>query len=340
MHKTAVVILNYNGKNHLERFLPSVINNSQDCDIIIADNCSTDDSVAYIKNNFPLLKLIHIPRNEGFSKGYNIALSQVKAEFYILLNSDVEVSEGWIQPIIDLLENNSEIAACQPKILSYLDKTHFEYAGAGGGFIDILGYPFCRGRIFEKIEEDKGQYNDVKQVFWASGACLFIKAEVFHEIGGFDDYFFAHMEEIDLCWRINHAGYKIFYNGNSTVYHLGGGTLSKENPKKTFLNFRNNLLMLLKNSSSKELIWKIPIRILLDFIAALKFLLFDTKEDFVALLKAYGEFYKQYWKYNSIRKKIPKIIKNQDLKIIYPGIIVFDYYIRNKKKYKNLNFRI
>jgi GT2 family glycosyltransferase len=335
MHKVAVVILNYNGKNHLEKFLPSVIKYTENAEIIIADNCSTDDSVNFLINSYPRIRIISLTTNEGFSQGYNSALQKVNADIYVLLNSDVEVTAGWMEPILNLMVQN-EIAACQPKILSYKEKHKFEYAGAGGGYIDTLGYPFCRGRIFETVEEDNNQYDDVKQVFWASGACMFIKANIFHELGGFDPYFFAHMEEIDLWWRINNAGYKVFYNGKSTVYHLGGGTLPKGNPRKTFLNFRNSLFTLLKNINTKDLYWKLFLRMILDGVAALKFLFFDTKEDFIALWKSHIDFYRHFWKYHALRKKINKNIKNYNSEIIYSGFIVFDYYIRNKKKYKNL----
>ena len=267
MNKVAIAILNYNGKNLLEQFLPSVIKYSNGYPIYIIDNASTDDSIEFIKRQYPAIETILLSENYGYSGGYNQGLLKINATYFILLNSDIEVTENWIGPIISLLEDNDQIAACQPKILSFLEKDKFEYAGAAGGFIDTLGYPFCRGRIFDKVETDLGQYDDTREIFWATGACLFMRSSAFQESGGFDEDFFAHMEEIDLCWRLQHLGYKIFYNHQSTVYHLGGGTLKKSNPFKTYLNFRNSLYTLYKNASFISLFWKLPLRWILDLLA-------------------------------------------------------------------------
>jgi len=251
--KTAVVILNWNGKKFLEKFLPAVIEKSSaSADVYVADNCSSDDSVCFLKQKFPQVKIIKNKKNYGFSAGYNQALKQIEAEYFVLLNSDIEVTDNWIEPVINLMESDKTIGACQPKLMSFNDKSLFEYAGAAGGFIDKYGYPFCRGRLFQTIEEDKNQYNDTIEIFWATGACLFVRAEIFKKLGGLDDDFFAHMEEIDICWRMKNAGYKIMYCPNSTVYHVGGGTLHKSNAKKTYLNFRNNLSLLFKNLPNKD----------------------------------------------------------------------------------------
>lgn len=250
MKKTAVVILNWNGRKFLKKFLPDVIKFSKkDAEVIVADNASTDDSVAVLKADFPEIRIIENKSNGGFAKGYNQALKLIDAEYYILLNSDIEVTENWINPVIELMESDKNIAACQPKIRSYHEKEKFEYAGAAGGFIDKFGYPFCRGRIFQSLEEDKGQYDDTVEIFWATGAALFIRAELYHKLGGMDDDFFAHMEEIDLCWRLKNEGYKIMYCPKSTVYHVGGGTLPTSSSWKTYLNFRNNFFLIYKNHS-------------------------------------------------------------------------------------------
>jgi GT2 family glycosyltransferase len=334
--EVAIVILNYNGREFLEKFLPSVITFSKGCRIIVADNASNDGSVDLIKKKFPEVETIVHHKNEGFCTGYNLALQHIKAKYYVLLNSDVEVSQNWLWPMYNLLEKNPTIAACQPKVLSYKDKAYFEYAGAGGGFIDFLGYPFCRGRIFEKLEKDTGQYNDTQQVFWATGACLFIKADIYHMVGGLDDDFFAHMEEIDLCWRIQSIGYQIYYQGNSTVYHVGGGTLSKNNPQKTYLNFRNSLIMLLKNLPKRELFWKFPARFLLDSLAVFWFLLTESPHHVWAIIRAYGDFVKKIEKYRKKRNRTLKKSLKQNNKPIYTGSIVLSYFIRRKTNFKEI----
>lgn len=287
----AIAILNWNGKNWLEKFLPSVILHSENNDIYVIDNASTDDSVAFLKLNFPQVKIIQNPENQGFAGGYNEGLKKIDAEIYCLLNSDVEVTENWLKPVLDLFQKDLKIAAVQPKILDYNRKNFFEFAGAAGGFIDNLGYPYCRGRVFENIEEDKGQFDDETEIFWASGCCLFIRSEDFWKQNGFDARFFAHQEEIDLCWRLKNDGKKIFYTGKSTVYHVGGGTLNKQSAQKTFLNMRNNLSMLVKNLPFSVVFWIILSRLILDGAAAFYFAFKNGLPHLWAVLRAHVSFY-------------------------------------------------
>ena len=290
--KTAVIILNWNGKAWLEKFLPTLEEYSQEATIFVADNASTDDSVDYVKINFPTVKIIINASNGGYAKGYNDVLKHIDSEYFVLINSDIEVTAGWLSPIIALMDNDKQIAACQPKILDYNNKNNFEYAGASGGFIDNLGYPFCRGRIFDSVEEDKGQYNDAIEVFWATGACLFVRAVHYNEVGGLDEDFFAHQEEIDMCWRLKNKGYKIMVEPKSVVYHVGGGTLNAGSPFKTHLNFRNNLFMLFKNLPTSSLFTIIPMRLVLDGVAALTFLNKEKGlEHVLAIAKAHFSFY-------------------------------------------------
>lgn len=301
----AVVILNWNGKALLQQFLPSVLKYSDDAVIYVADNASTDDSVAFVSETFPTVKIINNNENGGYAKGYNDALKHVEEPLICLVNSDIEVTENWLQPIIAEFNTEDTTAIIQPKILDFKDKTHFEYAGAAGGFIDKYGYPYCRGRIFDTIEEDKGQYNDTKAIFWASGACFFIKNSVYKELEGFDESYFAHMEEIDLCWRAFNNNYNTKYIGTSTVYHVGGATLSNTNPRKTYLNFRNSLFTLLKNTDS-NLLYKIWVRMVLDGVAGVRFL-FQLKPAFlVAILKAHFSFYVNLPRLLKQRKQLPK----------------------------------
>lgn len=323
MTKVAVVILNYNGQKFLETFLPSVVVHNDGYEIIVADNASTDDSVNLLKTKFADIKIIQLANNDGFAGGYNNALKEIEAEYYILLNSDVEVTTNWTKSIIDLMDTDKSIAACQPKILSYQQKTHFEYAGAAGGYIDWLGYPFCRGRIFDSYEEDKGQYNDTKEIFWATGACMFVRAEIFQQLNGFDANFFAHMEEIDLCWRIKNQGNRILYSSASTVYHVGGGTLHKSNPRKTFLNYRNGLAMLYKNLPSNRLFSTIFLRLILDGISGVKLLIDGSLADVWAIIKAHFAFYAMIPK---LERKAPKQV-NQ----IYQKSIVWEYFVKKQK---------
>ena len=290
--KTAVVVLNWNGKAWLEKFLPSLVKHSQEATVFVADNASTDNSVAFVKENFPAVKIIINACNGGYAKGYNDALKQIDAEYFVLINSDIEVTNVWLSPIITLMDSDKNIAACQPKLLDYNKRNTFEYAGASGGFMDNLGYPFCRGRIFDSLEEDKGQYNDLIEIFWATGACIFVRADAFWEIGGFDADFFAHQEEIDLCWRMKNKGYKIMVEPKSVVYHVGGGTLNAGSPFKTHLNFRNNLFMLFKNLPTSCLFTTIPMRLVLDGVAALTFLNKEKGlEHVLAIAKAHFSFY-------------------------------------------------
>lgn len=339
MTKTTIVLLNYNGIDYLEKFLPLVVRYSRGCSIAVADNGSTDGSVDLITEKFPDVVLIRLPYNGGFSEGYNKALSQIPSQYYILLNTDVAVTPEWTVPLVTLLDQNPSIAACQPKILSYHNKEQFEYAGAAGGFIDSLGFPFCRGRIFDTLETDRGQYNDIIPVFWATGACMAIRSEVFHRLGGFDSHFFAHMEEIDLCWRIHALGLKVYYNGHSTVYHVGGGTLPKSNPRKTYLNFRNGLTMLYKNTPGRQLLWKLPLRISLDIMAALQFLAKGSKDNFTAVLKALKDFIVMY-RLNSERRRITRRTSPQDeVSGIYKGLIIKDYFFAGRKHFHQLKFK-
>ena len=290
--KTSVVILNWNGAEMLRRFLPSVIAYSQGegVEICVADNASSDNSCEVIEREFPEVRLIRLSENYGFAEGYNRALQQIDAEYVVLLNSDVEVTSGWLEPMTDYLDKHPQVAACQPKLLSFQEKSCFEYAGAAGGFIDKYGYPFCRGRIFDVIESDHGQYEDIIPVFWVTGAALLIRLQVYCEVGGLDGRFFAHMEEIDLCWRLRSRGYGIVCLPFSRVYHVGGATLKKENPRKTLLNFRNNLIMLYKNLPENELYRVMRVRLFLDYLAAFVFLLKGDKNNSLAVLRAHKEY--------------------------------------------------
>ena len=301
MNRVAVVILNYNGAEMLKKFLPTVIDCSQGARIVVADNASTDSSVAVMREEFPAVELLCLQQNWGFAQGYNLALEKVEADYFILLNSDVEVTQGWIEPMLELLDANPDVAACQPKLLDYKRKTHFEYAGAAGGFMDRYGYPYCRGRVFDTVEEDKGQYNRVCDIFWATGAALMVRADDYRKAGGLDGRFFAHMEEIDLCWRLRSRGRRILCVPQSTVYHVGGATLNYNNPRKTFLNFRNNLLMLHKNLPQKEYRTVMAVRCMLDYVAAAKFLLTGDVANCRAVIEARREFGRVKREYNADR---------------------------------------
>jgi GT2 family glycosyltransferase len=351
--KIAIVILNYNGKKYLEQFLPSVLEYSSPKrvenatflpEVIVADNASTDDSIPFLTTNYPDLNVIQLTKNHGFAEGYNQVFAMIKADIFVLLNSDVEVTENWLQPIITLMENDQNIAACQPKIRDFHQKTHFEHAGASGGFMDSLGYPFCRGRIFDTLEVDKGQYDDTQEVFWATGAALFIKADLYQKIGGLDGDFFAHMEEIDLCWRLRKAGYKIMVCPESTVYHVGGGTLNNENPFKTYLNFRNNLATILKNENGWKLLLIFPIRLTLDGLAGFQFLLKGQFSNIWAIVKAH--FYIYGNAFSILRKRIKSQQLVDELYIGEPrkkgklsGSIVFKYFAFGKKKFVDLKIK-
>ena len=328
MTKLAIVILNWNGQRFLEQFLPALIRHTPDfAEVIIADNASSDLSLAFLKEHYPQLRVIRNNENEGFSKGYNQALAQVDAEYYCLLNSDIEVTENWVEPVIKLMDTDQTIAAVQPKLLSYNEKNKFEYAGAAGGFIDFLGYPFCRGRLFEFLEEDKGQYNNTMEVFWATGAALFVRSKLYHQLGGLDEDFFAHMEEIDFCWRLMNHGYKIIVHPAATVYHVGGGTLPKNNALKTYLNFRNNLFLLLKNLPENKLFSVFFARFILDQLAALSFLAKGNIKDYFAVWKAQCHFLKSYKKMKAKRDVISKYAYNK----MFPYSSVWARYFKFKK---------
>lgn len=329
------MILNWNGKKHLEKFLPSVLATTySNKTIIVADNASTDDSINFLQNNFPQVRIISLQQNFGYAKGYNEALKEVSSDYYVLLNSDVEVTPGWLEPMINLLEEHPQNATCQPKILSYHKRHEFEYAGAAGGWIDAFGYPFNRGRVFEHCEPDAGQYNTVEKIFWASGAAFVIRSNVFHEMEGFDDFLFAHQEEIDLCWRMQLAGYHIYCCPKAVVYHVGGGTLPKGNSKKTFLNFRNNQVILFKNLPLNEKWWKIPFRLGLDQIAALKMLLSGDGGYFIAVVRAHLAFIR--WIFGNKQKPGHTRKEITSLDGVYNGNIVWQHFIKKKKLFSEI----
>lgn len=337
MPKVAVVILNYNGTKYLKQFLAGVCGHSMPyAEVWVADNASTDESVSYVKAEFPQVKLVVNDSNGGFAKGYNDALKKIEADYYVLLNSDVEVTKNWIEPIIRLMESDAKIAACQPKILAYNEKDKFEYAGASGGYIDEWGYPFCRGRVFFETETDEGQYNDTRDVFWASGAAMFLKAKLYHQVGGLDDDFFAHMEEIDLCWRLKNMGYRIMACPQSVVYHVGGGTLNAGHPQKTYLNFRNNLYLLLKNGKPYDVVLRIYGRMVLDGIAGLRFLLRGDFSHFLAVIKGHFVFYSQIPKLLTKRNKLRKNIVNYSHTEMVRHSIVYAFFVIGSKTFKQI----
>jgi GT2 family glycosyltransferase len=323
---TAVVILNFNGAQLLQQFLPVVIRHSGTAQIIVADNASTDNSLTLLHQSFPQVKVIALDKNYGYSGGYNRALAQVNTEYAVLLNSDVEVTESWLQPLIHLMDADSSIAAVQPKIRSFHQREYFEYAGAGGGFMDALGYPFCRGRIFNFLEKDTGQYNDTREVGWASGACLMLRTSVFRKLGGLDETFFAHMEEIDLCWRMVRSGYKVYYCGSSTVYHVGAGTLAYGHPRKVYLNFRNNLRLLMYHLPPLQLVWKLPLRLVLDWLAAIRFAGQGNCSSAAALFRAQANLFLHLPK---VWQKRQQLLRNYPFstRLLYRGAIVWEYFI-------------
>lgn len=327
----AVVILNWNGKELLAQFLPSVIKYSEGAKVYVADNASTDNSVSFLQQYFPDVQIIRNSHNAGYAGGYNLALKFVEEDIHILLNSDVEVTENWLKPIREVFATEPKTAAIQPKILNFKKRDHFEYAGAAGGYIDKFGYPFCRGRIFQHLEEDHGQYNDDSYIFWASGACLAIRKVVYIEVGGLDEDFFAHQEEIDLCWRLQNAGYRIKYVSASRIFHVGGATLQNMNPKKTFLNFRNSLFLLLKNIESPKVFYILLFRMILDGIAGIRFILEGKFNHFFAILEAHGSFYRNFRK---MRKK--RLISGNSIKYYKLPSVVFAHYVQHKNKYTQL----
>lgn len=338
--QVAIVILNWNGVDFLAKFLPSVLASTYpNLTIYVADNGSTDTSISFLQKNYPTVQIVDNQKNYGFAQGYNEALKHIQSDYYVLLNSDVEVTPNWIEPVIQLMECEEKIVACQPKILSFNQPTHFEHAGAAGGWIDRFGYAFCRGRFFDVCEEDSGQYDNPSQIFWATGAALFFKSEVFHQLGGFDGDFFAHMEEIDLCWRAKRAGYCVMYCPDSVVHHVGGGSLAYGNPRKTYLNFRNNLAMLFKNLSFFQLLTIFPIRLVLDVIATIKALLTNHHQDSKAIVKAQWDFFKALPHWIKKRKATKQTIKKLANKStfnkagLYKRSIIVDYFFRGKRSF-------
>ena len=349
MCKVAIVILNWNGADMMRKYLPSVIRCSHDdsIEVIVADNASTDDSISMLRASFPNIRIIELDQNYGFADGYNRSLKQVEAEYYLLLNSDVEIrQEGWLIPLIDYMDSHPQVAACQPKLLKLYSTPHkggdggalfFEYAGAAGGFIDKYGYPYCRGRVFATVEEDKGQYDDVVPVMWTTGAAMMVRSNTYWEAGGLDAKFFAHMEEIDLCWRMRIMGYDLVCVPQSTAYHLGGATLNQGNPRKTFLNFRNNLLMLYKNLPDSKLTSVLRMRTLLDWVAALQFLIKGDPQNMKAVFKAHKEFKLLKLQYATIREQIQANRKNvQSLPEVVNHSVLWQYYVKGNKTYSKL----
>lgn len=331
----AIVILNWNGRSFLEKFLPFVLSSTyKNLRVIVADNASSDDSVYYLQSAYPQVKIIQNATNEGFAGGYNTALKQVESDYYVLLNSDVEVTAGWVEPVINLMEQDKTIGACQPKLLSWHHKNQFEYAGASGGWMDSLGYPFMRGRVFDVCEEDQGQYNDAAPCFWASGAALFVRATLYHELGGLDRFFFAHQEEIDFCWRLQLAGYKVFVQPASEVYHVGGGTLPKGNSRKTFLNFRNNLIMLTKNLPVAALWWKLPMRLGLDAVSAWRGLMSGDGGYFLAVFKAHWHY--AGWLFFKRKQSVFPVIRKGKPAGVYSGSVAWAYFIKKKTRFSEI----
>ncbi|MBA4321404.1 MAG: glycosyl transferase family 2 [Odoribacter sp.] len=342
MHKTAIVILNWNGIGYLKKFLETAVNNSISSGsvLFVADNGSTDGSADWVEKNFPSVKLIMLEENHGFAGGYNIALRQIDARYFILLNSDIEVTPGWTEPLISFMDNNPDAAACQPKILSWHNREFFEYAGAAGGYIDKFGYPFCRGRIFNSLEKDSGQYNSRKDIFWSSGACMIVRAEAWKKSSGFDADFFAHMEEIDLCWRFQKAGYRVCFTHESVVYHVGGGVLPYDSPFKTYLNFRNNLFLLYKNLPENKLHTTLFIRMLLDGIAALLFVFNGKFTNVRSVWQAHMDYYKAINSLKIKRKSVKSLTTAEFSTAVLNKSIVFEFYIKRNKTFDKLKMNI
>lgn len=333
--RVAIVILNWNGRKFLEQFLPSVTHTTySNAEIIIADNASTDDSLAFLQFHYPQLRVIQNAQNFGFAKGYNEALRQVQADYFVLLNSDVEVPPGWLEPLVNMMQNDPTIAACQPKLLQYLHKDTFEYAGGAGGWMDYLGYPFAKGRIFDVYEKDEGQYDEAGPIFWASGAAMCVRAPVFSALNGFDEFFFAHQEEIDLCWRMQLAGHSIYSCPASVVYHLGAGTLPKGNARKVFFNFRNNLVMLAKNLPPEQALWKLPLRFVLDYASAFKSLFSGQSAYFGALVKAYFAFFG--WLFARKDRRFFPPTRRAGLKGYSRKCVAWQHFVRGKTKFSEI----
>ena len=341
MYKTAIVILNWNGIEYLKKFLCKVVLLSDDAEtaIFVADNHSTDGSFEWIESNFETVKIIRLEKNYGFAGGYNLALEQIDAKYFVLLNSDIEVTEGWLKPMIEFMDNNEDVASCQPKILSYHNREYFEYAGAAGGYIDKLGYPFCRGRMINRTEKDAGQYDAATNIFWSSGACMIIRSEAWKKAGGFDSSFFAHMEEIDLCWRLAKLGYRVCCIPQSAVYHVGGGSLPYSSPFKTYLNYRNSLFMLYKNLPDNKLHQVMLLRKILDGMSAFMFLIKFDFANFTAIFKAHVSYYKSKKTLKESRNKI-KLLGEKEIKTIFNGSIIYEFYLKGNKTFDRLNMEI
>jgi len=336
-NKISIVILNWNGSSFLKRFLPSIVANSaSNSEIVVADNGSTDDSRNVIETLFPSVVYLQLERNFGFAEGYNRALAQLQADYFLLINSDVEVTHDWLEPMLLLMQSDPSIGICQPKILSFDRRDEFEYAGAAGGFIDRFGFPYCRGRILQKFEKDMGQYNQSVSVSWASGACMMVKSSLWHECGGFDADFWAHMEEIDLCWRAQHLGYSVYVCPDSVVYHVGGGTLNYNHPLKIYLNFRNNLYLLLKNLRGMQLVTLLLPRLILDVIAALVFLISGKFRAFASVFRAHLSFYGNLSALVRKRRKILNQARNRSLRVTSQRSILWNYFVLGRRKYSEL----
>lgn len=339
MLKVAVVILNWNGEHFLRQFLPGVLRHSciEGCGVYVADNGSTDGSLALLDNDFKDVVQIRLPQNYGFAEGYNRALQQIEAQYFVLLNSDVEVTDGWLQPLIEFMDANSGVAACAPKIMDFSRRDFFEYAGAAGGFIDRFGYPFCRGRMLSVIEPDMHQYDDVREVFWASGACMFVRASAYLKLGGLDDSFFAHMEEIDLCWRFHNAGYSVWSIPSALVYHVGGGTLPNNNPRKLYLNYRNSLFMLHKNLHPRSVVVKVMARLVLDWLSAFAYLVNFNVGFFKAVFKAHRDYFRSFRSLNRFRNQSSYESSTQSTQIFRKSLL-FHFFVLRRKKFSTLKF--
>lgn len=336
---TAVVILSFNGRKWHELFLPLIVAEAASgYEVIVADNASTDDTASWISEHFPTVHLLHIPVNKGFTGGYVAALSQIEARYYVLLSSDFEVTSGWFTPLHTAMEAQPRLAACQPKIRYWRERELFEYAGAAGGFMDKWGYLFCRGRIFSTLEKDEGQYDDNSEIFWASGGCLMVRSDQYHAVGGLDVSLYAHMEEVDLCWRLKNAGYRIGYVGGSTVFHVGGSVISYGSPQKLFFNYRNNLILLLKNEPAARLWWLLPWRMVLDGVSAIQMLLSGQPRGFLTVLKAHGHFYWNLRTWLKHRRQARSVVATPNRAGRYGGSIVWDYFLRRKKKFSDLGW--
>lgn len=335
--KVAVVIIHWNRKQLLEQFLPALVKTAySNLQIVVADNNSDDDSVAFVQQHYPQVSIVRNDGNYGYAGGYNHALPHVQADYYVLLNNDIEVTDNWIAPVIEVMERDKTIAAAQPKMIDFYNRTKFEYAGAAGGYLDTLGYAFCRGRVFEVLEEDKNQYSTTEEVFWATGACMFVRAEVYHQLGGFDEHFFAHMEEIDLCWRMQLARHRLVVVPQAVVYHVGGGTLNKQSSQKTFLNFRNNLIMLTKNLPVSTLLWLIPVRSTLDLMSSIFFLMNGFPKYSWAIHRAHAAYFFKFSKWWKLRNKQVKQVPLTQLKGVYKGSIVAQHFIKKVTSFTQL----